>query len=212
MHLATDTILRWLNQYCRTIYRFVGKFNPAIIPKVNIDELFLKMCNKFYYIWDAVCSDSRFAFFYFSDRRDNLSAERLIKQFIHAFFMVFDGAFQYPAVIKQLMGSSWYYHHTHRCKDFEDKKNNNAAERLQNFIRSLTHQRRGYKSLEGGRMHLKLLFTYYNFVRVHSAIKTTPAEKAGLIEYLDAETENKRWEFLIREGSRIIFYFLPTVF
>ena len=212
MGLSTDTILRWLNEYCRMICRFVKRFKPQIIDKINIDELFLKMKKTFYYLWDAVCSDSKFAFFFFSDRRDNKSAEELIKQFINAFFMIFDGAFAYPTIIKKLKGVDWYYHHTHRCKDFEDKKNNNPAERLQNFVRSLTHQRRGFKSLEGGRTHFGLLFIYYNFVRIHSAIKTTPAEKAGLIEYLGAETENKRWEFLIKEGSRIILLFYQPYF
>lgn len=95
------------------------------------------------------------------------------------FLLVFDGAFQYPSVLKKMFGIWWCYHHTHRCKDFKDKKNNNIVERLQNFVRSETHQRRGFRSLKTGRM--QLLFIYYNFIRVHSAIKMSPAEKAGVI-------------------------------
>ncbi len=61
-------------------------------------------------------------------------------------------------------------------------------------------------------MQVGLLFAYYNFVRVHSVIKTTPAEKAGVIEYYGCKTEKSRWNFLIREATRSLnFYFLLTI-
>ena len=183
----------------------------TIIQKINLDELFLKMCNQFFYLWDAICSKSKFAYLFFSPTRKNKDAEELIKQFRNAMLMVFDSAFQYPSVLKRMFGIWWYYHHTHRCKDFRDKKNNNIVERLQNFVRSKTHQRRGFKSLEAGRMQLQVLFIYYNFVRVHSAIKMTPAEKAGVIEYLGQNTEKKRWLFLIEQGSRSASFYLTMV-
>ena len=128
--------------------------------------------------------------------------------------MVFDGAFQYPAVIKEMFGIWWYYHHTHRCKDFKDKKHNNIIERLQNFFRSKLHQRRGFKGLNTGLLQLNLLVTYYNFVRVHSAIKMTPVEKAGLIEYIGVKTERDKWKFLIREATKLLYFpliYLPIV-
>lgn len=183
----------------------------TIIQKINLDELFLKMCNQFFYLWDAICSKSKFAYLFFSPTRKNKDAEELIKQFRNAMLMVFGSAFQYPSVLKRMFGIWWYYHHTHRCKDFRDKKNNNIVERLQNFVRSKTHQRRGFKSLEAGRMQLQVLFIYYNFVRVHSAIKMTPAEKAGVIEYLGQNTEKKRWLFLIEQGSRSASFYLTMV-
>lgn len=80
------------------------------------------------------------------------------------------------------------------------------AERLQNFVRSKTHQRRGFKTLRTARLQLQLLFVYYNFVRVHSAIKTTPAEKAGVIEYFGRNTEKERWLFLIERSAKVYFY------
>jgi transposase-like protein len=201
LHLSRNTILNWVYEYSEKISRFTNRFKPKVIPRIHIDELFLKMCETMFYIWDAICADTKFAFHFFSDHRGNKDAEELIKQFLGALEMVFDGAFQYPAVIKKLLGIWWYYHHTHRCKDFKDKKHNNIVERLQNFIRSKTHQRRGYKGKDTGTLHVNLLFIYYNFVRVHSVIRQTPAEKAGLIEYFDANTEVKRWKFLIKRAT-----------
>ena len=182
---------------------------PTIIQRINLDELFLKMQNQFFYLWDAICAESRYAFFHFSPTRCNKDAEELIKQFKNALLMIFDGAFQYPSVLKKMFGVRWYYDHTHRCKDFKDKKHNNLVERLQNFVRSKTHQRRGFKSLRTAIIQIRLLFIYYNFVRRHSAIKMTPAEKEGLIEYFDANNEKKRWRFLIKEATKqLVFCFV----
>lgn len=206
--LSKNTILRWVHEYSERIARFVNRFKPKIIPRIHIDELFLKMCGTFFYIWDAICADTRFAFFNFSQTRGKKDAEELIRQFMNALEVVFDGAFQYPAVLKKMLGIWWYYQHTHRCKDFEDKKNNNMSERLQNFLRSKLHQRRGFKSHRTGILHLNLVFTYYNFVRVHSAIRQTPAEAAGLIEYYGANSEKSRWNFLIREATRSLYFYL----
>jgi len=202
LDLSKNTILAWIFQYSNLLYKFTSKFVPTIIQKINLDELFLKMCNQFFYLWDAICAESRFAFFYFSPTRRNKDAKELIKQFRNAMLMIFDGAFQYPAVLKEMFGVWWYYHHTHRCKDFKDKKHNNLVERLQNFVRSKTRQRRGFKSLQTGIIQLRMLFIYYNFVRRHSAIKMTPAEKEGLIDYYDATNEKKRWRFLIKEATK----------
>ncbi len=41
-----------------------------------------------------------------------------------------------------------------------------------------------------------------NRSRSSSAIKMAPAEKAELIEYYDANTEKKRWRFLIKEAAK----------
>ncbi|MDE1848167.1 MAG: hypothetical protein KGH61_04445 [Candidatus Micrarchaeota archaeon] len=103
--------------------------------------------------------------------------------------MVFDGAFQYPAMIKMMFGVWWYYNNCHRCKDFEDKKNNNMIERFQNFIRSKTHQRRGFKNYRRGLLQINLLPIYYNFIRDHMSLGMTPAEKAGCQEQIHS---NKR--------------------
>jgi len=211
LDLSKNTIIRWALEYSEKVCRFTCKFRPRIMQKVNMDELFLKMMGTFFYVWDAICAENRFAFLFFSPRRRKKDAEELIRQFRNAMMMVFDGAFQYPAVLKAMFGIWWYYHHTHRCKNFEDKKHNNLAERLQNFIRSKTHQRRGFQSLKTGRLQLQLLFAYYNFVRIHSAIGMTPAEKAGLIEYHCENSEKARWRDLIRRASEIGPFHLTLV-
>lgn len=211
LFISKNTVIRWVLEYCGKICRFTGKFKLQINLKTHVDELFLKMLAKFCYLWDAICAENRFAFMHFSENRGNKDAEELLKQILNSYMLVFDGAFQYPSVLKKLLGVWWYYHHTHRCKNFEDKKNNNLIERFQNFIRSKTHQRRGFKSVKTGATQLQMLLIYYNFIRVHSAIGKTPAEAAGFVEYWGKETERKRWLYLIEQASNMPVFILMMV-
>lgn len=102
IRVSKNTILRWVLEYAGKIARFTNRLVPRIIQQVNIDELFLKMLGTFFYLWDSVCADTRFAFHFFSPTRKNKDAETLINQFKNALFMVFDGAFQYPSVLKKM--------------------------------------------------------------------------------------------------------------
>lgn len=183
LNLSKNSITNWIYEYAEMICRFVERLKPPISTKLHLDELFLKMLGQFFYLWSSISAENRFATFVFSPNRRNIEAEKLIRKSPKALSMIFDGAFQYPSVIKKLFGVWWYYHHCHRCKDFEDKKNNNMIERHNNFVRSKIHQRRGFRSLKTGELQIGLLFAYYNFIREHSAIKTTPGEKAGIIDY-----------------------------
>jgi hypothetical protein len=75
-------------------------------------------------------------------------------------------------------------------------------ERHNNFVRSKIHQRRGFRSLKTGELQIGLLFAYYNFIREHSAIKTTPGEKAGIIDYGGKTSEKGRWLLIIRRAAQ----------
>ncbi len=77
--LSKNTILKWAYEYSERTTGFTNRFRPKIIPKINIGELFLKMCGTFFYILDAICVDTKFVFFVFSDHRGNKDAEKLIK-------------------------------------------------------------------------------------------------------------------------------------
>ena len=93
--ISKNTILRLVFEYVGKIFLFTSKLVPTIIHKINLDELFLKMCNQFFYLWDAICSKSKFAFLFFSPIRKTKDAEELTRQFRNAMLMVFDGAFQF---------------------------------------------------------------------------------------------------------------------
>jgi hypothetical protein len=82
-----------------------------------------------------------------------------------------------------------------------------TTERLNNIIRACSHKRRGYKSLNTGRWQMRNFEVYYNHIRSHMVIKQTPAEK-GLIEYYGCKTEKNRWQHLIEQAAKSVYFYL----
>ncbi len=58
---------------------------------------------------------------------------------------------------------------------------------------------------------MRNLEIYYNYIRSHMAIKQTPAEKAGLIEYYGCKTEKSRWQYLIEQAAKSIYFYLTSL-
>jgi len=68
------------------------------------------------------------------------------------------------------------------------------------------HPRRGFNSLATGIVQLQGFWVYYNFVRKHSVIGMTPAEKAGVIDqWQQQKTVKERLRALI---SRTVIFWL----
>ena len=208
LSIAKDTILGWVVEYTLLLDPYIDKFRQSFTDMLHMDELFLKMKNTFYYVWASICRDTRFATMLLSEKRTGNYAEQLLKESPLPQEVTTDGAFAYGTVIRKRYGTWWYRHNYHRCANFEDKKNNNLVERLNNTIRSLTHKRRGYNGLVTGRLELRFLEIYYNFVRKHMTIQCTPAEKANLIEYFGCKNEESRWRYLIKQATHSAYFYL----
>ena len=50
LNFSKNTIIKWVLEYAGKVSRFTRKLVPRIIKKINLDELFLKMCNQFFYL------------------------------------------------------------------------------------------------------------------------------------------------------------------
>ena len=69
--------------------------------------------------------------------------------------------------------------------------------------------------MKTGELQIGLLFAYYNFIRNHSAIQTTPAEKAGIIDYGGKTSEKGKWLLIIKratQNTNFILYYISNVF
>lgn len=68
-----------------------------------------------------------------------------------------------------------------KLKSIRDKRNNNNnIERLNGTIRDRIKTMRGLQNLETSDLMVSAFQNYYNFIRPHLAIKTTPAIASGL--------------------------------
>lgn len=209
MQLCKGTVLRWIQEYSILLQKFLANKVPAMSMKLHLDELYLKMRNTFYYLWDSICAETKFAMWFLSQTRRIEDATLLLNISPNPVKLVTDGAFTYQDPIEKKFGVRWTYDAYHRCANFEDKKNNNMVERLQNTLRRWLHPKRGFRSLRTGNIMLNFAWVFYNFVRNHSAICCTPAEKAGVISYFSwIKTEKQRWLFLIERASYFLLFFV----
>ena len=123
-----------------------------------------------------------------------------------------DGAFAYQTPVRTCFGTLWYHENFHQCVNFEDKKNNNLVERLQNTLRRYLHPRRGFHALETGRRLLDLYQIYLNFVRKHMLFGCSPAEKAGLLKYPPwIKREKERLRFLLKKACFCFARFISRI-
>jgi putative transposase len=198
------TVLSWIHEYACRLYALLGNRVPRVTKRLHLDELFLRMGGKqdFHYVWDAICAKTRFVWILLSPCRDFVSAKRLLDECPLAETVVSDGAFSYPRVIRERYHGQAKHH---QCVDFEEKKHNNLVERLQNTLRRFLHPRRGFASLVTGINQLHGFWVYYNFIRKHSSIGMTPAEKAGVIDrWRQAPTVKSRLRALI--AQTVVFW------
>jgi transposase-like protein len=193
MDLSKNTPLAWLNAYSGKLLKYLKDKVQTQCNTLHMDELFLKMRGNFHYVWDSICKDTRFAFWFLAPWRTGKYAKELMK--ISAYpdeRLVTDGSFSYIRPVKERYGLRFYYRNYHRCESFEDKKHNNLIERLQNTLRRYLHHKRGFYDCKTGNVFMAFLWIYYNFVRNHMAIGCTPAEKAGLICFFGLKREYER--------------------
>ncbi len=76
------------------------------------------------------------------------------------------------------------------------RQNNNIAERLNGTKRERMKIMRGYDSMETGQKTTDGERIYYNYIKEHSAIGMTPAQKAGL----ELGLGQNKWMDLIRQS------------
>ena len=195
------TVWRWIVRYVRLLYRFVRRKQPGQVFQLHLDELFLRMKKRFYYLFDSIDAATRLAVFNLETQRYQPHAMRLLQASPKAEYIVSDGLLSYQQAIRKAYHYKWLRQHYYRLCSFKSKRNNNIVERLQGTLRRFLHPRRGFKSLRTGRTMLRFYYIYYNYIRKHTAIGMTPAEKAEAIKY---KTANKWQELIAKAVLRLL--------
>lgn len=202
---VASTVWNWIVRFGRILYCYVRRKQPKQAFQLHLDELFLRMKKRFYYLFDSIDASTRFAVFTLEKLRERMQAKRLLEQSPKAEYIVSDGLHSYRQALRKMYHYKWLRSHYYRWHKFTDKHNNNLVERLQGTLRRWLHPKRGFHSQKTGQTMLDFYYVYYNYVRKHSTIDMTPAEKAGVIEY---KTTNK-WKELITKA--ILLLLPPTI-
>lgn len=202
------TIWNWITKYAQTIYRFTRNRQPNRCFQLHVDELFLRMKKRFYYLFDSIDAITRFAVFNLETSRNFYDSKRLFEQSPKPEYIVSDGLLSCQQYLRKAYSYKWLRQKYYRHHTFKSKHNNNLVERLQSTLRRWLHPKRGFKSLASGRTMLKFYYVFYNFIRKHSSIGMTPAEKAGVIKYKNKD----KWLELIKQAHFSYFSNLTTRF
>ncbi len=198
MEVDHSTVYRWIRRYTEQIHKFTQGLTPETGKVWHSDEMKIKVGDKWKWQWNLMDRDSRFLLAtQVTDARYVGDAETLLiegkeKAKKKPEFLMTDGLHSYIKASKKHLRGNGFTHI--RCPTLRSKSNNNVVERYNNTMRERDKTLRGYKKNETADALIQGFADYYNFVREHQKLGTTPAEKAGI----NLNLGENRWLDLLR--------------
>ena len=177
------TILRWIRKFCTRIGRFVDKLKVGTSKRIQVDEMQFKTKGKESWFIDVIDPQTRFVLASGYFRHRGLKEIRGILQECNRkdkeiLAVTTDGYMAYRKVVgKTFRAYQKNVHHT-IIQALKGEGFVHKIERLHNSIRERTKIMRGFKALHSAKAIMKGWEIFYNFIRVHQAIKKCPYELA----------------------------------
>jgi transposase-like protein len=194
------TVMNWINTYMEKINNYVNTLQPNVSDVWHADEQFIKAKGKQEYVWNVLDSDTRFLLASnekptrsYNDARETFQQAKAIAG-KKAETVITDGAFSYEKAVRKEFATyknpnPHYRYVSIRAKD----SSNNKVERFHNTFRQRDKVMRGFGGNQ--KQQVENFRTYYNFIKEHQTLKSTPAQKAGI------KQENNWKELLIKSVS-----------
>jgi len=196
-----ETIRQWKNRFMKQINDYTEQFKPELKENWHTDEMKVKSKKKWLWVWNTISEDSKFLM------ACSVTQERSVQETREHFqkakenngeakppFITTDGMQGYRRAINKEF-------HTMRKKTQHLRSvgfyKNQLVERTNGTQRERLKVFRGLADKKSVERHTRDYRTYYNFVREHQGLKTTPAKKAGL----DLQLGENRWLSLIKKSA-----------
>lgn len=183
------TVMNWVAAYMDKINQYVKQYHPAVSDTWHADEQMVSQKGSHKWVWNCLDSDTRFLLAnHVSPTRTTEDAQTLFKDAKQtanskAKTVITDGAFAYN---KAITHEFWTYTNRHPHQRYVSLKqgmgNNNKLERYHGTFRQRDKVMKGFKTDTGTENFTKNFKTYYNFVKPHGALGTTPAKASGIQE------------------------------
>ncbi len=130
------TVLRWMKEYVLLLLKFLMERTLKHCNTLHMDELFIRMGKSYYYLFDSLDKQSRFAVLYLSSFRDAEHAFKLVKLSPLANEIITDELVSYhKALLKYFSSNPGEYFRRHKVCKAELKWLNNPVERFQSTLR-----------------------------------------------------------------------------
>lgn len=206
-----STIYYWVKRYTELMKKYVAQFTPNVSGVWHVDETMInvrgsKMGKGNYdWLWNLMDHDTRFVLSsqihktrFISDARDvlkesNKKAKRLPAILVSDSLKAYDTAFK-----KEIMHGPYPQPIHLRVSPIKEGMQNMPIERWHNTLKQRTKVMRGLHNSNSAQNMADAFVLYYNFIRKHSTLGMTPAEKAQIDLNLG---ENKLLD-LIKQAKR----------
>jgi len=167
------------------INSYVENLQPQVGDIWKADEQFIKVKGKNQYVWNVLDESTKFLLASnekptrsYADARETFQIAKKIAG-KKAKTVVTDGAFNYEkAVRKEFMTYDNRNPHKRYVSIRNQECQNNDIERFHGTFRQRDKIMKGFKGNQ--KQFAKNFQTYYNFVKNHSTLGMTPAQKAGI--------------------------------
>ena len=202
------SIYKWVIKYSNIIYDFTNKIPLKTGNELMVDEM--EYSTKGKQSWFVDCMDTRTRYMVSSEFMYGRKMENLVRVLKNAKkktnnqiqIITTDGLMAYP----QALHKSFLLHKIksknpiiHNIVKANERGFNHKIERLHNSIRERTKTFRSFHgSLNSASSIMKGMEVYYNFIRIHQAIKCRPFELATDLKL----NSDNRWLELINKANK----------
>lgn len=199
MNLDHSNILRRIQKYSVIIDNYVKTLKPAVADVWNHDEMKIQAGGKWKWLWNIMDEETKYLITTKVSTKAKISDSR--KFFAQAkeqagkepTFLLTDGRHPLTLSIEKEMPSTLHV----RLTSLTDKRQNNQnIERLNGTVRDRIKTMRGFDNEETAGIMTSAYRNYYNFIKVHGTINTTPALKAKI----GVDLEGNKWMSLIKKS------------
>jgi len=195
------SVWRWLIKYSKLIKSFTDNLEPQLSRVYHADEIFIKCKGEQNYYWDIVDARTRFLVAtHYSTKRSSKEARKFFMKVKQPPIKLFtDKLPAYMKAYRKTWGKKKKSQDREcytRLKADKDKRNN-IIERVQGTIRERVKVMRGLKREYSAIAILDLLIVWYNYIRIHQGINTTPAQKS----LIELKLGQNKWLSLINLSS-----------
>lgn len=200
--VSQTTPMRWVKKYLKMLGEYANEHQPEVGMMWHSDEMKVKVKGEWQWIWNVMDNETRFLLACkITEGRSVKEAKIPIREAKERAgkrpdMFITDGLQSYPEAIRRTFGLGDNYaqkNRHHRYRDFQTAPNNNIVERLNGTVRERLKVMRGLENVPSTEDFLKGIQVYYNYIRPHSAIGTTPA----LASNIDLNIEDNRWAGMV---------------
>ncbi len=200
LSLNPSNILRRIQKYSKVINEYVKDLPIETSEVWNTDEMKIQAGGKWRWLWNVMDKETKYLVTRMvSDKRRIIDSRNVLRQAKETAgkepaFMITDGCVSYAQSIEKELKETNHI----RLRTIRDKRiNNNNIERLNGTIRERLKVMRGLQNLKTADLMTQAYANYYNHIKIHSALGTTPAIASGI----NADLDGNRWLELIRKAN-----------